>query len=243
MVCIKLTVEPAPIALDPIEINKNRRLRNVMLLLALLLVGFFFWQNGTLPQLWQEHVVHKAPVDHRIRYTKEVDKSRTLRFNVDDFAAPITAAQYQDSLRRSKRYDDYMTGHVYVADSTVLTVYRPPKDAAYSELSDMLSLGAVKVMGDVWPGTGNYVIVGHFMANPKHLFAPLQMVTPGQIITIAAEGDREWQYRVTKKQVLTQDDMSWRQPAGDKPVITLITSDSPRPGRALRLMVQGELVR
>lgn len=240
---MKLTVEATPVALDPIETGKNRRLLILTLLLALFSVGFYYWQNGTLPSLWQEHVIPKVEVDHRIRYTKEVDRSRTPLFNIDDFVAPINDDQFRDSLSRSKRYDRYMTGHVIVGNAIVLTVYRPTKTTVYSELSDMLALGAVKVMGDEWPGTGNYVLTGHYMANPKLVFTQLQTVTLGEIITIAAEGDREWRYQVTRKQVLTQDDLSWRKAAGTKPVITLITSDSPRPGSTLRLMVQGELIR
>ena len=82
---MKLTVEATPVALDPIETGKNRRLLILTLLLALFSVGFYYWQNGTLPSLWQEHVIPKVEVAHRIRYTKEVDRSRTPLFNIDDF--------------------------------------------------------------------------------------------------------------------------------------------------------------
>lgn len=238
---MKLTVEASPVVLDSMKAGKSRLLQGLTLLLALFLIGFYFWQNGMILHLWQDYVAPREKVDHRIRHTtKGGDTVSTPLFNIDDYAVSISNDQFRDSLSRSKHYERNVIVHVIVGNTTVLTIYKPTKNDAYSDLSDMLALGAIKVMGE-WPGSGNYVLTGRYMANPKLLFTPLQTVAIGQIITIAAEGDREWRYQVTKRQILTQGDTVWQKNLGNKPLLTLVTSDSPRPGSTLRLMVQGEL--
>lgn len=236
---MKLTIEPVPIA-EPVE----KHWKQWLVLLLVIIIGtvsFCSWQSGAAVKFWHTQVVPDGQIDHRVHDDRRTVKAASLRFNINDYALPYSQAQFRAGLKNTRRYNRYLAGLLMIKNGPVLSIYAPSANADYTDISTMLGLGAVELTRSA-PGTGHYILSSRTMDNDRLLFSPLKDVSVGQQITLAAEGDREWQYRVVEKRLISQADTSWQESIGATPTLTLLTANDSQSNRMHRLVITAQVI-
>ncbi len=233
---MKLTVEPVSI-----EGSGQHRSFWWLVLIALAIGTVYLCQQRAIAHFWQTQVIPQERIDHRINSVKQVNNTNQYRFDLDRYALPYSEAQFRDGLKRTRQYDRYLVGLLMIKNGPSLSIDAPTNQAEYSDVSTMLGLGAVEVSRSA-PGTSNYVLSSRTMDNDRLLFSPLSNVVVGQQITVAAEGDREWQYRVVEKRLISQGDTSWKESTGQTPTLTLLTANGSQSNRMRRLVVTAQVI-
>lgn len=89
-------------------------------------------------------------------------------------------------------------------------------------------------------GDGNYALAAHHMVAKDALFGPLVYKAEKNQKVYLTDLDKVYEYKITKRELISETDIQVIDPVEDKKLITMITCDA---SGDKRWMVQGELVK
>lgn len=96
----------------------------------------------------------------------------------------------------------------------------------------------------VAPGYGNYILFGHNSGDyPKGYFTPLvNGLKVDDIVTIRTK-DKDYNYRITDRKIINENDVDEVYFKSEKPIITIGTCDIPSATTPNRIIFSGSLIK